>query len=138
MSIHLLDFYKEFQFVASRSSGAGGQNVNKVSSKIALRFDVFNSLLLSDDQKAILKEKLGHALSLEGILQITSQEDRSQLINKEICVKKFYALLTKCFTKQKKRRPTKPTKSSVRVRLDGKKKESQKKASRSKGGFDAD
>jgi ribosome-associated protein len=130
------DFYREFQFIASRSSGAGGQNVNKVSSKISLRFDVFNSTVLDEDQKQILKEKLGTQISLDGILQIVSQEDRSQLVNKEICVKKFFALLTKCFTRQKKRRPTKPTKSSVRVRLEGKKKESQKKASRGKGHFE--
>jgi ribosome-associated protein len=131
-------FFREFEFVASRSSGAGGQNVNKVSSKVSLRFDVLNSGALNADQKLILKEKLGTQISIDGILQIVSQEDRSQLINKEICVKKFFALLTKCFTRQKKRRPTKPTKSSVRGRLDGKKKDSLKKAARGKGHFDAE
>ncbi len=135
-SVFLQDFSKEFKFITSRSSGAGGQNVNKVSSKVELRFDIENSSLLSPDQKTLLKEKLSNNITNEGILQIVCQEDRSQPVNKEICIKKFYDLLKKSFTKQKKRRPTKPTKSSVRERLNVKKKDSQKKASRGKGGFD--
>lgn len=130
------DFSKEFKFITSRSGGAGGQNVNKVSSKVELRFDIENSGLLSPEEKTLLKEKLSNSITNEGILQIVSQEDRSQLVNKEICVKKFYDLLKKSFTRQKKRRPTKPTKSSVRERLDVKKKASRKKATRGRTNFD--
>ncbi len=137
-NILLTDFSKEFKFITSRSSGAGGQNVNKVSSKVELRFDIDNSELLDPEQKELLKEKLKNMITNDGILQVVCQEDRSQLVNKEICIKKFYGLLKLSFTRQKKRRPTRPTKSSVRERLDVKKKMSNKKASRGKGGFDSE
>lgn len=131
------DFTKEFKFITSRSGGAGGQNVNKVSSKVELRFDVEASELLTTEEKEVLREKLYNTINSDGILQIVSQEDRSQLVNKQTCIEKFYMLLKKSFTKQKKRRPTKPTRSSVRERLDSKKKASQKKSFRKKNNFDS-
>lgn len=127
------DFSKEYSFIASRSGGAGGQNVNKVSSKIELRFHVDSSQLLTEEEKAQIKEKLANQINQDGILQIVSQEERGQLGNKEICVKKFYQLLKKAFTKPKPRKATKPSKASVQARLNDKKKESEKKNTRSEG-----
>ena len=83
----------EFTFKAVRSSGAGGQNVNKVSSKVVLTFDLVNSNALSEEEKTLLQSKIATKLSQEGILILTSQEDRSQLKNKEIVIKKCFKLL---------------------------------------------
>ena len=101
------DFYGEFTFITSRSGGAGGQNVNKVSTKVELRFHVDTSLLLTDEEKQLLNKKSESKITNEGFLQIVSQEERSQLKNKQLCVKKFYELLKKSLTKPKKRKPTK-------------------------------
>ena len=130
MNIKSIDFTPEFSFKTSRSGGAGGQNVNKVSTKVELNFDVLNSALLTDEQKATLLLKLKNKISKEGILQIVSQTERSQLDNKEIAVEKFYELLNKSFIKQKKRKPTKPTKGSKERRLAGKKIKSETKKMR--------
>ncbi|MES2733397.1 MAG: alternative ribosome rescue aminoacyl-tRNA hydrolase ArfB [Bacteroidota bacterium] len=124
------DFTKEFRFITSRSGGAGGQNVNKVSSKVELRFHVDSSELLTEEEKALVREKLANHITQEGILQIVSQEDRSQLLNKEKAVKKFYRLLKTAFAKPKPRKATKPSASSVQKRLTEKKKEGEKKVSR--------
>jgi ribosome-associated protein len=126
------DFTKEFEFRVSRSGGPGGQNVNKVSSKVELRFHVANSELLSETEKARIQEKLVHHITNEGYLQLICQESRSQLDNKESCIKKFYDLLRQAFTRQKIRRPTKPSRAARQQRLTGKKQQSDKKASRSR------
>jgi len=81
--LNIPDLSGEFQFLTSRSSGPGGQNVNKVNSKVELRFDIQNSSLLSEEQKEILLVKLSAKISSEGILSIVSQRDRSQLTNKD-------------------------------------------------------
>ena len=127
------DFYNEFTFITSRSGGAGGQNVNKVSSKVELRFHVDSSELLSEEEKARIHNKLKNQITNEGYLQIVSQEERSQLKNKQLCVKKFYELLKKSLAKPKTRKPTKPSKSAVEKRLTNKKIIAEKKAQRKKG-----
>jgi ribosome-associated protein len=111
------DFTFEFNFAASRSSGPGGQNVNKVSTKIELRFDVNSSQLLSDGEKVLVNAKLANKISNEGILIIVAQTDRSQLKNKEDAIKKFYILIEKAIAPVKKRKPTKPSKAAKEKRL---------------------
>ena len=111
------DLSSEFLFQASRSSGPGGQNVNKVNSKIELRFHIQNSLILSDHQKEILLSKLASRISAEGFLIVVSQRDRSQLSNKEDAIGKAYELMEKALRPVKRRKRTRPTRSSVEKRL---------------------
>jgi ribosome-associated protein len=128
----LPDLSAEFQFLTSRSSGPGGQNVNKVNSKVELRFDIQNSELLSTDQKEILLTKLASRITSEGILIIVSQRHRSQLANKEDSEKKLYTIVQKALTPAKPRKVTKPTRSSVEKRLTSKRIKSVIKQTRSK------
>ncbi len=130
--VNIPDLLSEFQFITSRSSGPGGQNVNKVNSKVELRFDIKNSLILSDEQKLIIESKLFSKISSDGILSVVSQRDRSQLSNKEDAVTKFYLLITKALTPVKRRRSTRPTQSSVEKRLTSKRIKSTVKQNRSR------
>ena len=129
------DFTPEFQFQASRSGGAGGQNVNKVSTKVELRFNVLTSNLLDESQKALIQEKLKNQINSEGELIIVSQEERTQLRNKNTVIKKFRELLKKVLFIPKKRLKVKPTVAMIAKRLDSKKKLSEKKANRGKINF---
>jgi ribosome-associated protein len=124
------DFSPEFVFQTSRSGGPGGQNVNKVSSKVELRFDVPGSALLTDAQKARILEKLGTYLTQEGTLLVVSQQSRSQLQNRQAVVKKFYELLARAFREPKPRKRTQPSAAANAERLDAKRKAAQKKAQR--------
>jgi len=124
------DFYPEFKFSSSRSGGPGGQNVNKVSTKVELRFSVSESNQLSIEEKDIIQIKLANKINKEGELILISQSERSQLANKEKVIGKFFTLLTKALTPQKKRKPTKPSRSSKEKRLEGKKINAEKKSSR--------
>jgi ribosome-associated protein len=119
--------YHELDFTASRSGGPGGQNVNKVNSKITLKFDVVHSEILSDDQKTIILARLHQHLTKDGVLMLSSQEKRSQLENKQEVMRKFGMLLTKAFTKRKPRKATKPSKASVEKRIGSKKLLAEKK-----------
>jgi ribosome-associated protein len=123
---------KELNFKATRSSGAGGQHVNKVSSKIELFFDLENSLEFSEEEKNRLLKKLATRLTKENVLLLTCDESRSQHKNKELAIKRFLEIITQGLKVPKKRRPTKPSKSSIRKKAENKKKISVKKALRKK------
>ncbi|WP_163716421.1 alternative ribosome rescue aminoacyl-tRNA hydrolase ArfB [Mangrovibacterium lignilyticum] len=129
------DLSSEFVFQTSRSSGPGGQNVNKVNSRVELRFDVINSALLHEEQKAIICRKLASRLTTEGVLLLASQENRSQLRNKELVIARFYELLAHALKPQKNRRATRPTKGSVERRIQSKKIRAERKSSRGKIDF---
>jgi ribosome-associated protein len=120
----------ELEFSSSRSSGPGGQNVNKVNTKVTLRWSVTNSIILSSEEKELLIQKLSTRLTTEGVLLLSAQEKRSQSQNKEEVLRKLDTLLGKAFAKKKKRKVTKPSKSAVQSRLDKKKKHSDKKKMR--------
>ena len=122
----------ELQYKAVRSSGAGGQNVNKVSSKVVLSFDVKNSKVLSDDEKMLLEMNLASRLTNDQILILNCDEDRSQLKNKEIVTKRFLAIIEQGLHIPKIRKSTKIPKSVIRKRIKDKKNLSEIKKNRKK------
>ena len=124
------DVSHELDFSASRSSGPGGQNVNKVNSKITLRFDVGGSSVLTEEEKERIKEKLSNRISNEGVLILSAESKRTQLQNKEAAIQKFNKLMGNAFSRRKARKATKPTKASVQKRLNKKKMHSEKKKMR--------
>lgn len=127
---------QELQFKAVRSSGAGGQHVNKVSTKIELSFDVINSHALSQIEKERIIIKLAHRLTKENMLLLQCDESRSQHKNKDLAIQRFIKLLENALVVPKKRRKTKPSKGAIEKRLQNKKKASQKKTNRSKPNID--
>jgi ribosome-associated protein len=122
----------ELTYKAVRSSGAGGQNVNKVSSKVVLSFDLRNSQALSEEEKILLEIKLATRLTLDTILILNCDEDRSQLKNKSIVTKRFLELIKNALIIQKPRKATKIPKSVIRKRIKDKKNVSEIKQSRKK------
>lgn len=125
----------ELFYKAVRSSGAGGQNVNKVSSKVVLTFDLKNSQALSEEEKALLETKLSSRLTSEQILILNCDEDRSQLKNKAIVTKRFLDIITAGLHIPKIRKATKIPKSVIRKRIKDKKNISEIKKSRRKPEF---
>jgi len=126
----------EVKYKAVRSSGAGGQNVNKVSSKVVLTFDLQNSQAFSEDEKLLLQTNLQHRLTTDSILILNCDEDRSQLKNKEIVTKRFLDILKRGLHVPKERKPTKIPKSVIRKRIKDKKNVSEIKQSRRKPNLD--
>jgi ribosome-associated protein len=123
-------FEAEFVFIASRSSGPGGQHVNKVSTRIELRLDIPGSKLLKEEEKLILMDKLANRISKEGIIILASQSGRSQYNNRTEVTESFYKLVEKAITPAKRRRPTRPTNASKIKRLESKQLRSEKKLRR--------
>ena len=123
---------QEVTFKMSRSGGKGGQNVNKVSSKVELNFNISTSALFSDEQKQLLLQKLANRINSNGILQIITEEERSQYLNKVRSMEKLNQILTKALYQPKLRKPTKPKRSSIEKRLKAKLVNAQKKITRRK------
>jgi len=122
----------ELTFKAVRSSGAGGQNVNKVSSKVVLGFNVPTSQSLSDEEKLLVQTRLSSRLTDEGVLILQCDEDRSQLRNKDIVIKRFFLVMDAALKVDKIRKPTKIPRSVIKKRIEGKRRLSDKKQNRRK------
>ena len=131
-TLNAAQLYRELDFTASKSSGPGGQNVNKVNSKITLNFDVAHSQILTDEEKHIILTRLSGQLTKDGVLQLSSQDQRSQLENKEAVIKKLEWLIAKAFEKKKARKKSKPSHTAIQKRIKSKKHLSEKKKWRQK------
>ncbi|WBU90521.1 alternative ribosome rescue aminoacyl-tRNA hydrolase ArfB [Cellulophaga omnivescoria] len=127
---------QELQFKAVRSSGAGGQHVNKVSTKIELTYDLQNSTAVTDKEKERLLLKLSNRLTKENVLLLQCDDSRSQHKNKELAIKRFLELVKSALIVPKKRKKTKPSRSAIEKRLNTKKKSALKKANRKRPSLD--
>ena len=134
--MYIPELLKELNFKAIRSSGAGGQHVNKVSSKIELTFDLENSKFLSSEEKQLLIKNISSRLTKEHTLVLFCDETRSQHTNKELAIKRFLEIIKQGLKKPKVRKATKPSRSSILKKAENKKQHSLKKAMRKKPKLD--
>ncbi|GAB2975943.1 alternative ribosome rescue aminoacyl-tRNA hydrolase ArfB [Mucilaginibacter puniceus] len=132
MNFSKTELQKEITYKTSRSGGKGGQNVNKVSSKVELLFDVNSSLLFTDEEKQLLNTKLQSRFNKDGYVQVICDEERSQYLNKEKAVERLMGLLTRALHQPKIRKPTKLSKKAKAARLNDKRLQGEKKDNRKK------
>ena len=130
--IDYISFENECTFRTSRSSGKGGQHVNKTETKVGLWFDVAGSALFSDEEKAQVFSRLSSVITDDGYLQLNCEEQRSQLQNKQLVIERAILMLEKATVPPKPRKKTKPSKASIEKRLERKRKNSLKKTERGK------
>ena len=121
---------QELDFKAVRSSGAGGQNVNKVASKVVLSFNPSESKALTDEEKLLATTNLAPRLTNDGVLILQCDEDRSQLRNKDIVIKRFFQIMENALVVPKERKATKVPKAVIKKRIQDKRKMSEKKQMR--------
>ena len=136
MEFAIYDLLPNITYKTSRSGGKGGQNVNKVSSKVELNFDFQSSALFNSEEKERLKQKFSNKMTAGGLIQIISEEERSQYLNKDRCLRKLYSLIRNGLHLHKIRKETKPKKSAIEKRLKNKQQQAVKKINRSKNDFD--
>lgn len=126
----------ELDVRVSRSSGAGGQHVNKTSSRVEIFWNVLSSRALNDEQRARLREKLATRLTSDGSIRVVASDMRSQSRNRELAEKRLAELIARSLVIPKKRKPTRPTKAAKEARLESKRRHSSKKRDRSERSFD--
>ena len=126
------ELLNELEFKTTRSSGKGGQNVNKVSTKVILIFDIVNSQAIDDASKTLIQSRLFNKISKNGLLQMSSSKERSQYMNKKAVIKKFLETLNRAMEVDELRIKTKPGRAAKEKRLDNKSKLSDKKQQRRK------
>ena len=120
----------ELVFTASRSSGPGGQNVNKLNTRVTLQFDVDGSPSLSDEQKRRVRSRLASRINKQGVLRVVSQQSRSQAANAEAALARFVELLRGSLREPKRRRPTRVPQAAKHRRLEAKRQRGQIKRQR--------